>query len=354
MIERVRSLLNSIDRNKVAAWVERVVPNHEDPPEKRTFKLIVLLIVGMFVLMLFIGLLTFLLSLRGTGEVLVPDVQNKDLISAMIDLQEKDLYARVQVRYSTDYEKGLVLEQKPAAGSSVRVGRKVTLVVSRGPIIDRVEDYVGQKIEDVRVHLQSLFATSKALLRIKEPVSYVFDESPSGTILTQNPPADKPLEGVTELELVVSRGPKGEMISVADYVKLSFQDAMAELASANVPFMFTVRKAQGNEKNGVVVSQTPEAKAAVPYGAVVQLVMTRPSGIPPGKVFGVFEYTLPAYPIMVDISLDAVSESGSSTVLAMKHPGGPISIPYIVDEKSELVFNVFDKEEMRQPAGASR
>jgi len=354
MIERIRTLWNSIDRSKVAAWVDRVVPHHEDPPEKRIFKLIVLLIVGMFVLMLFIGLLTFLLSLRGTGEVLVPNVQSKDLISAMIELQEKDLYARVQVRYSTDYEKGLVLEQKPAAGSSVRVGRKITLVVSRGPVIDRVEDYVGQKLEDLRVHLQSLFSTSKALLRIKEPVSYVFDESPAGTILAQNPPAGKPLEGVAELELVVSRGPKGEMITVEDYLKLSFQDAMAELASANIPFIFTVRKPRANEKSGVVVSQTPEPKSAVPYGSVVQLVMTRPSGIPPGKVFGVFEYTLPAYPIMVDISLDAISKSDSSTILAMKHPGGPISIPYIVDEKSELVFNVFDKEEMRQPASSAR
>jgi beta-lactam-binding protein with PASTA domain len=354
MIDRLRALWNSIDRNRIAGWRERVLPNYKDPPEKRTFKLIILLIVGMFVLMLFIGLLTFLLSLRGTGEVLVPEVVNKDLISAMIDLQEKDLYARVQVRFSTDYEKGLVLEQKPAAGASVRVGRKVTLVVSRGPVLDRVEEYVGQKIEDVRVHLQSLFATSKAMLRIKEPVAYVFDESPAGTIITQSPPPGKPVEGVTELELVVSRGPKGEMLTVEDYTNLSFQDAMAELASANIPFIFTVRKAQGSEKSGVVVGQTPEPKATVTYGSVVQLVMTRPTGVPSGKTFGVFEYTLPAYPIMVDISLDAVSTTGSTTVLAMKHPGGPISIPYIVDDKSELVFNVLDKEEIRQPAGTPR
>jgi beta-lactam-binding protein with PASTA domain len=354
MIERLRSLWNSIDRERITSWTERVLPNHKDPPEKRTFKLIILLVVSMFVLMLFIGLLTFLLSLRGSGEVLVPDVANKDLITAIMELQEKDLYARIQVRYSTDYEKGLVLEQRPAAGASVRVGRKVTLVVSRGPVIDRVEDYVGQKLEDLRLHLQGLFATSKALLRIKEPVSYVFDESPAGTILVQNPPAGKPLEGVTELELVVSRGPKGEMVTVKDYVKLNFQDAMAELASENIPFIFSVRKAQGNEKSGVVVSQTPEPAALVPYGSVVQLLMTRPTGVPSGKVFGVFEYTLPAYPIMVDISLDAVSATSSTTVLAMKHPGGPISIPYIVDDKSELVFNIMDNEEIRQPAGTAR
>ncbi len=352
MIDRISSLWRSLDRGRFVAWGERILPTYKDPPERRTFKLFVLLIVGMFVLMVLIGLLTFLLSLKGSEQVMVPALEGKDLIPALVELQEKELYPRLQVRYSSDYEKGLVLEQKPAAGSSVRLGRRVTLVVSRGPVIDRVEDYVGEKLEDVRVYLQNVFASSRALLRIKEPVSYVFDESPSGTILAQKPPAGKALDELTELELVVSRGPRGEMISTADYSNLRFQDAVAQLANANIPFTFTVRRAQGQEKAGVVVSQTPEPGSAISYGSGVQLVMTRPTDLGRGKVFGVFEYTLPAYPIMVDVSLDAVSPEGSTTLLAMKHPGGPISIPYIVDARTELVFYVLDKEELRQAAGS--
>lgn len=351
MIDRLRSVWNSIDWRRFVVLGERVLPTYKDPPEKRAFKVIVLLIVGMLVLMLLLGLLAFLLSLHGYEKVTVPGVQGKDLITALVELQEKDLYVRLQVRFSSDYEKGLVLEQKPAPGASVRVGRRITLVVSRGPVIDRVEDYVGQKLEDVRVHLQTVFGSSRALLRIKEPISYVFDASASGTIIAQKPPAGQALESATDLELVVSRGPRGETVSVVKYVDLRFQDAVAELSSANIPFTFTVRKAQGQEKSGVVVSQTPEPAAEIPYGSVVQLVMTRPASIPTGKVFGVFEYTLPAYPIMVDVSLDAVSPAGSTTVMAMKHPGGPLSIPYLVDDKSELVFYIFDKEEIRQLAG---
>jgi beta-lactam-binding protein with PASTA domain len=352
MIDRMSSLWRSIDWGRFVSWGERILPTYKDPPERRTFKLIVLLIVGMFLLMVLIGLLTFALSLKGSEQVTVPAVEGKDLIQALVELQEKELYPRVQVRYSSDYEKGLVLEQKPAAGSSVRLGRRVILVVSRGPVIDRVENYVGEKLEDVRVHLQSLFASSRALLRIKEPISYVFDESAAGTILAQKPPAGKALDEATELELVVSRGPRGQMVSVADYSGLRFQDALAQLSSANIPFTFTVRRVQGQEKSGVVVSQTPEAGSEVPYGSVVQLVMTRPTDMGRGKVFGVFEYTLPAYPIMVDVSLDGVSPEGSSTLLAMKHPGGPISIPYVVDARTELVFHVMDKEELRQAAAA--
>ena len=177
--------------------IMRVFPNHNDPPDRRNFKLVILLIVATFVLMVLIGFVTFWLSLRGAEEVLVPSVENKELISALIELQEKELYPRLQVRYSSDYEKGMVIEQRPASGTIVRAGRQITLTVSRGPVIDRVEDYVGQKVDEVRIHLQTLFASYRALLKIKEPVSYVFDPEPAGTILAQKPEPGTVIDSVT-------------------------------------------------------------------------------------------------------------------------------------------------------------
>ncbi len=334
--------------------ITRIFPNQKDPPERRNFKLMILLIVAMFVLMVLIGFVTFWLSVRGAEEVLVPNVESKELIAALIELQEKELYPRLQVRYSSDYEKGMVIEQRPSAGTIVRVGRRISLTVSRGPVIDRVEDYVGQKLEDVQIHLQTLFASYRALLKIKEPVSYVFDPEPAGTILAQKPEPGTVIDSVTELELVVSRGPRGELVEVPEFIDMEFQNAVAQLSSANFPFIFSVRRAEGEEKAGVIVAQTPQPESEVPYGSVIQLTMTRPERVARGRVFGVFEYVLPDYPIMVDVTLDSISEEGNTTILAMKHPGGPISIPYIVDEGSELILYIFDQEEIRQQAGVGR
>jgi beta-lactam-binding protein with PASTA domain len=334
--------------------IMRIFPNQKDPPERRNFKLVVLLVMAMFVLMVLIGFITFWLSVRGAEEVLVPNVENKELIAALIELQEKELYPRLQVRYSSDYEKGMVIEQRPSSGTIVRVGRRIILTVSRGPVIDRVEDYVGQKLEDVQIHLQTLFASYRALLKIKEPVSYVFDPQPAGTILAQKPEPGTVIDSVTELDLVVSRGPRGELVEVPEFIDMEFQNALAQLSSANFPFIFSVKRAEGKERAGVIVSQTPEAESEVPYGSVIQLTMTRPERVPRGQVFGVFEYVLPDYPIMVDITLDSISEEGNTTILAMKHPGGPISIPYIVEEDSELVLYIFDQEEIRQQAGVGQ
>ncbi|MCK5007280.1 MAG: PASTA domain-containing protein [Spirochaetia bacterium] len=336
---------------KGLSWTEKVFPNRKDPPDKRNFKLVILMIVAMFAFMVLIGFVTFWLSVRGAEEVLVPKVENKELISALIEMQEKELYPRIQVRYSSDYPKGMIIDQKPSSGTIVRAGRRVTLTVSRGPVIDRVEDYVGQKVEDVRIHLQTLFASYRALLKIKEPVSYVFDPEPAGNILAQKPEPGTVIDSVTELELVVSRGPRGELVTVQEFTDMEFHNAIAQLSNSNFPFIFAVRRAEGDEGRGVIVSQTPEAESEVPYGSVMQLTMTRPERVPRGKVFGVFEYVLPDYPIMVDISLDSISAEESTTLLTMKHPGGPISIPYIVDEKSELVLYIFDQEEIRKQAG---
>jgi len=51
---------------------------------------------------------------------------------------------------------------------------------------------VGEKLDDVRVHLQSVFATSRALLRIKEPSPSCSTIPHPGTILAQKPPAVNP------------------------------------------------------------------------------------------------------------------------------------------------------------------
>ena len=138
----------------------------------RNLKITVYAFVGAVVLMLVVGLLVFSLSYRGQEETLVPNLLQKDLLAGLTELQEKELSPRVQVRYSSDHPQGIIMEQKPVPGTVVKAGRRVVLVVSKGPVIDRVGNYVGQKLEDVKIQLQTLFASSRALLKIKEPVTW--------------------------------------------------------------------------------------------------------------------------------------------------------------------------------------
>ena len=296
------------------------------------------------------GLIAFFVAVRGEDETLVPNVVAEDLLAAMSMLQEKSLAPRVEGRVSSDHDKWTVIKQEPEAGTLVKAGRPVLLVVSRGPIIDRVGDYVGRDLDEVRLELQALFVSYRELIKIKEPVARVTDAAAVGTILAQNPAPETPIDSVVVLELVVSKGPRGDLIELQNYVTRPFLEVRDELAVLNLPFVFRVRAVREGEAAGSIVSQSPTAGQEIPYSSILQLEMTTPAELPEGMVFGLLEASLPDYPILVDLRLEVITATETRVILAMKHPGGAVSIPYLVDADSQLVLSMFDDEILTRPA----
>ena len=115
------------------AFVNKIVPRPEDSPELRSLKLYALLFVGIIGLMVVIGAITFGIVVRGSPETLVPNLQGKNIVDALVELQGKDLYPDVQIEYSTDKQKDLVMSQRPAPGTLVKAGRRVTVRIGKGP-----------------------------------------------------------------------------------------------------------------------------------------------------------------------------------------------------------------------------
>ena len=296
------------------------------------------------------GLIAFFVAVRGEEETLIPNVVAEDLLAAISMLQEKSLAPRVEGRVSSEHDKWTVIEQEPEAGTLVKAGRPVLLVVSRGPIIDRVGDYVGRDLDEVRLELQTVFASYRELIKIKEPVARVSDAAAAGTILAQNPAPETPIDGLVVLELVVSKGPMGDLIELQNYVNRPFQVVRDELAALNLPFVFRVRAAREGEAAGSIVSQSPTAGQEIPYSSILQLEMTAPAEVPEEMAFGLLEASLPDYPILVDLKLEVITATERREILAMKHPGGPISIPYLVAADSQLVLSMFDDEILTRPA----
>jgi beta-lactam-binding protein with PASTA domain len=235
----------------------------------------------------------------------------------------------------------------------VKAGKEVKLRVSKGPVIDKVENYVGQTIDEVKSYLQTIFSTNSPNLIVKDPPIYRPSKGvPTGTIIAQSPKPGTKISALTYLEFVVSRGEGEGIAEVGSYIGMSFQEAITQLTALNLPFVFGVQKARPGQQPGAVVSQNPGEKTNLPYGQVVQLAMTSPGSVGKERIFGVFKYSLPDYPIAVNIRLDMVSEGGTAILMQMKHPGGPLSVPYIVPDGSELVLSVLDKEEVREKATA--
>ena len=307
------------------------------------------IITGVSVLLLTIAacFVVFFLSLKGGEQVMVPDVEGKDLAVAMIEMQAKELYPKIQLRYSDKTnDKGVILDQSPSAGAIVKAGRRINLVVSRGVIVDRVENFVGQNIDDVKIHLQALFtSTATPLIAIAEPPLYKFSTSPAGTILEQSPLPDTPLTGPTQVKLVISKGPENDKVNVPQITGLSITEALITMCRSQVVFDFTSRAPGLKEQAGTVVSQIPAGGALVNAYSRVSAVVALPVQSSDGRIYGVFSEKLPEYPYPFQIKLEAVTPKGERyELVSMKHPGGPLTVPYAVQDGTVLVLTILNKE----------
>jgi beta-lactam-binding protein with PASTA domain len=303
---------------------------------------------AIIVLMVVAGFAAFFLSLRGSEETMVPDVRGVDLPSALVKMQDKELYPRISLRFTDDpSDKGRIVEQNPLPGTIVKAGRRIQLTVSRGPVVSKMENYVGQDLNEVKIHLQTLFASAKPLVTIKEPPIYLFDKASAGTVLEQKPPADTAIDGPTVLELVVSRGPEKAQVTVPDFKGLSYQDALLQIEKANVAVVFTMRKADGREKPGVVVSETPEPGTRMAPTGKVQVTVTAPA-LQKGYSSGIFMRDLPEYPYPLKVVLEALLPTGErQALLRVNHPGGKFTAPYVLPDSSVLILSVLDREVAR-------
>ncbi|MDR0689006.1 MAG: PASTA domain-containing protein [Spirochaetaceae bacterium] len=304
-------------------------------------------------LMVFVGIVAvgvFFIAVQGAEEIMVPNVRGKELTKALLELQVKELYPRIQLRYSQSAEdKGTILEQDPPAGSIVKAGRRIRLVVSEGVLINTLENYVGRDVEEVRIELQTLFASApQPLLILKEPFLYEYSPEPPGTILEQSPLPGTGISEPMELVLVVSRGNEEVLITVPSLVGLSVTDALKQISGAGINFIFSIRQARGTDRPGTVAAQDPAGQALVTVNTPVMVQVVPPEPVE-GMVFGLFRYALEQNPYPLDVRLEAKLPVGETRpLLTAKYPGGEFTVPYELPVGSVLVLSMLDREIYRE------
>ncbi len=319
--------------------------------DREHFRLVIYALSAVIALMAFAGIIAFSFSLKGTEQTMVPDIRGVELSQALVRLQEKELYPRIALRFTDDpNDRGRIVEQRPLPGAIVKAGRRIYLVVSRGPVVDRVANYVGQDLNELKVHLQTLFSSSRPLLTIKDPPVYVFDQAIPGVILEQKPLPDTEISGPIALELVVSRGPEKAKSTVPALVGLDWASALLLVEKANLPIVTTMRRPEGKEKAGIVTSVSPAPGTQVAAWSLLNLIVTAPT--PESRmVSGVFFKELPEYPYPLRVSLDVLKPSGErSPLFRINHPGGKFGVPYLVPSGSVLILTVLDREVARSEA----
>ncbi len=311
---------------------------------------LIVTVIAAAILMVVVFCAVFFTNVKGAEKVLVPNVVGKKWDEAFIEMQIKELYPKINLRYSnTPGDEGQVLEQNPAPGAIVKGYSRVNLVISRGVVIDSVGSYVGKNLSEVQMSLQTLFAgQSKPLITLATP-TYIPDASEAGTILEQDPPEGSKISEPVVVNLVVSRGPNYENTRRPYVIGQSINDLLQTIARTKIVFDINSHTATEGEKPGTVTGQETIEDEYVPNYTRVWVEMAMPEGTNDDNAYGIFQEKLPEYPYPVPMKLEAYPEEGTAyTIVSFNHPGGNLTIPYEVPRGTTLVLSVADKVEAKK------
>ena len=313
--------------------------------------------IGLLVFVALIALSVFFIVVRGKEEVMVPDVLGKELSQALVELQVKELYPRISLRAAASgEEKGVILEQDPDAGTLVKAERRINLVISQGMALDKMGNYIGKNINDVRLELQAFNAHSPEIkLTIRDPFMYQYSNETAGTVLQQNPSPGTDITGSAILELVVSRGRENTRITIPDLTGLSFSDAILKLGQLGIGFNFTVDstgRISDETGSGIVISQNPAGGTEISSDGKVTVTINAPAA-DNGEAAGLFSYNLPLNPYPLSLTVEADLPNGTrQNLVRTNHSGGEFSIPYKLPSGSVIILFVLEREIYRQTVQA--
>lgn len=184
------------------------------------------------------------------NTVTVPAFVGQTLGDATREIARIQLTSRVIADVTSDhYPKGVVISQRPDAGTTVRQGREISFVVSDGLVTRLMPDMRYQSMRAVNLDLAHVRLQLGTITYAKN------DLVPQGEVIAQDP---QPLANVSEgdrVNLVLSKG-GAPALSVPTFVGMTI-DAARTLAQ------------QSGVKLGQIV-WTPLGKSAPAHGAVVR------------------------------------------------------------------------------------
>ncbi len=202
------------------------------------------------------------------SQVKVPDLVGQPLEGARQATDPLELVLQVvDQRNDPRVRSGLVLEQVPPAGASVRRGRKVKLILSLGGKVLSVPDLVGSPSREVVIRLRQEGFTPGDEAQVH---SY---DAEVGRILAQVPPAETSVVANSRIHRLVSRGAFEAIWVMPELVGRGRGEVEGWIAR-NGFRRGAVRsmRAAGREP-GTVVAQLPKAGYPIRSKDIVELVV---------------------------------------------------------------------------------
>lgn len=188
------------------------------------------------------------------GAVAVPQLSGQSEDEARARLVEHGLAFRPAdfERFSNEVPAGLVLETRPAAGSLVKRGAEVEVVISRGEHRISVPDLGGKSRAAARLTLEGEGLTAGATLEILSA------RGPAGTVVGQAPLPGREVPAGAPVTLLVARQSASPAWVMPDLVARRYEPVRATLEAQGFRFGSVAVEPYEGAVAGTILHQTPQ------------------------------------------------------------------------------------------------
>lgn len=245
-----------------------------EEPKKRSYTMNILAgVTAACVILAGIAIYFFIKGINNTPDT-VKVVNFVGMTVAQAQKAAPDLNFEVILEQpSPDYNKGVIIDQKPKADTIIKVKNTIEITVSSGLEALIMPDLVNEALKVAKSRLVSMGITNVEVAQKLDPTI------PEGQVIQTDPAANTELKKTDNVVLYVSLGVADEPIRVPTLLGRTEIEARNELAKANL-IIGKVIQVDSVEPKGIVVTQSILPDTKVEKGTAVDIEISNGSGEP--------------------------------------------------------------------------
>ncbi|MBI4060620.1 MAG: PASTA domain-containing protein [Elusimicrobia bacterium] len=254
----------------------------------------------------------------------VPDLKSRSIAAALDQLAPLNLGLRkTGVEFDASVPISSVLRQDPPAGTIVREGKTIRVVVSQGGQTVLAPAVVGLPLRNAEMMLRQ---SQLSLGEVSESYSLKQDK---GMVLSQDPKAEASVERDALVNLVVSGGPPPAGVSLMpDFLRKDIGEAQSWAAGAGVK-LDVKTDAASLFPNGTVMTQIPAPDSVLSPGAEASFLVSGRKGASPAAASKTFKYELPQSGSESQVRIVVIDKYGERELFnGVRKPGTKIEAPF--------------------------
>lgn len=243
-----------------------------------------------------------------SDEVEVPYIIGLSEENANRALKERNLSMEIiSKQYDKEVLEGLIIAQEPNPPMKVKTSTKIKVIISKGPKMIPIPNFVNKRKEDADLELQKL--------NLQVEYLYENNDYPNGIIFRQSISPKTEVSEDESITLWVSNGPEITPIEVRDYTGL-LPSVAEELIIADKLTVGETGTVINREKpNGVIVNQSPKPGDFVEEGTPIDLWVNN----------------IPSPFNLNELEIDLSSEKDKSEI--------QVIVKQIKGEETEIIYN---------------